>query len=908
MDEIKIYALVNYFRSFFDLTAKFEQDLKYTDETFYKIMQMIQKQKIIVDLTNNDLLEVKKYVDSEFQIFQDDGVVLLDDYEHEQDWYTKIKSDLHNYFWDRYRAFLFKSGWPIEILNQLDFKTLDQLMNYLGDPNFEGKFARRGLVMGDVQSGKTSNYIGLITKAVDAGYKIIILLTGVLENLRRQTQIRVEEGFIGFDVENRTWVGVGLKNQSGIIPKSATSRVNDFTGTAGENTFLYLENENDRTPFIFVTKKNSKTLKKIRDTISNINIKPPKTQIDTSLLIIDDEADNASVNTNQPEEDPTKINSEIRKLLNIFTKSNYVGYTATPFANVFIDPDSQTEMLENDLFPTDFIYSLKSPSNYYGAEKIFLNKDSNIIQRITDSNADFPLKHNKNWDGNILFDSLIEAINSFLLINAIRDLREKSTKNSHRSMLINVSRFIKVQEKIEILVNNKLENILNAVKQSQRLPFKSYIKNSYINKIHKTYEKHYSNTFSWDEIFLTLFDSIKNIVVFKVPSKKKNKQLNYEKFEEFGLRAIVIGGLALSRGLTLEGLTISYLYRNTSTFDVLMQMGRWFGYRNKPREYGDLCKVWLLDQTREYFNEITLSISELRNDLITLSLSKKTPKEFGIRVRNESEKLGITNRNKMRTSKKYVFASDLFGQVLETPFISSNEEVIEKNIKILNSFVGKKSFFHVDGNLLFKNIDRINIIDFLSEINIHEANRITYFQKEEIVQFINDFNFEKFDVVIMSGNGETFNFGNFELKPLERSFDLLDDKTIRVSGTHRRLGGRTDTKYGLDEGKVKQINNQEEKISNLSFMIEGRNPLLIIYLISLKKVSEKDKNISLDEVFKIDKLSSEFEAKKLFPLGLGIGFPADKIRGDTQKKVFYINDRTKWWNLMKRKDSEEDEL
>jgi len=907
MDDNKIYAIVNYFRSYFELRMNFDQDIKYSDEIFYKILKVIQDQEIIGDMTNEDTIEVKKFVDSEFQIHQPDGVVLLDDYEHEQNWYSNIKDSIKSYYWDRYRTHLFNSGWSIEVLNQLDFRTLDQLMNYLGNPNFEGQFSRRGLVMGDVQSGKTSNYIGLITKAVDAGYKVIILLTGVLENLRRQTQIRVEEGFIGFDVENKRRVGVGVKGEPGIIPKSPTSRVNDFTGIAGENTLMHFEDDN--TPFIFITKKNSKTLKKIRDSISNINIVPPRTQVDTSLLIIDDEADNASVNTNDPENDPTIINAEIRKLLNLFTKSNYVGFTATPFANVFIDPDSQTEMLESDLFPRDFIYSLNSPSNYYGPNDIFMKEGAKFIQIISDSNADFPLKHDKNWNENILFDSLVESINAFLLVNAIRDLREQSVKNSHRSMLINISRFIKVQEKIEILVNNKLENITNSIKQAQRLDFNSYIKNNYINSIYETYKKHYSHIYSWNEVFSVLYEAIKDIKIFKVPTKDKNKQLNYDKNEEHGLRAIVIGGLALSRGLTLEGLTISYLYRNTSTFDVLMQMGRWFGYRNKPREYGDLCKIWMLEQTRQYFKEITVSINELRKDLVTLSLSQKTPKEFGVRVRNESEKLGITNRNKMRTSKKYVFASDLFGQVLETPFISADEEAIKENIKLLNSLVSKNIFSRVDGNLLAKDIDKSVLMDFLENVIIHEANRITYFQKEEIVKFINDFKLEIFDVVIISGNAQLVDFGSFDIKPLERSFDLLDDNTIRIGGTHRRLGGTSDTKYGLNQEEIDSVKEEYEKISSTSYMIEGRNPLLIIYPISLKKIIDENdmKKISLEEIQKINKLVDYLIAQKLYPIGFGIGFPSDKARANTQKKIFYINDRTKWWNLMNRKDSEEDE-
>jgi len=906
MDDNKLFAIITNFRSTYDLGFQFGKYNEYNYEIFYQIINDMINSGLVKGLLEEDIKIIKRYVDSEFQIYQKDGIALLDDYEHEHNWYTKDKDNLGNFYWNRYRRYLFESGWSTDILNKLDTNTLDSLMNYLGNPNTNEKFSRKGLVMGDVQSGKTSNYIGLITKAVDAGYKVVILLTGVHESLRRQTQIRVEEGFIGYDVENRKWVGVGLKkSEFNIIPKSVTSRVNDFTGIAGENTFLHFKNEN--TPFIFITKKNSKILKKIRDTITNINIVPPAKKIDTSLLIIDDEADNASVNTSSPEYDPTKINAEIRKLLNLFTKSNYVGFTATPFANVFIDPDSYTEMLEGDLFPKDFIYSLSAPSNYYGAEKIFLNKNQNTVQVIQDSTGEFPLKHDKNWNGHIIFDSLIEAINAFLIINAIRDIREGFHKNSHRSMLVNVSRFINVQERIEFLVTNKLENIVNAIKQSQKLKFKEYIKNEYIKSIYNTYQKHYSNIYNWDEIFECMYEAIKDILIFKIPSKDKKKQLNYEMYEAKGLRAIVIGGLALSRGLTLEGLTISYLYRNTSTFDVLMQMGRWFGYRNKPAEYGDLCKVYMLYQTKKYFEEITTSILDLKNDLKNLVLSKKTPKEFGIRVRNESDKLGITNRNKMRTSKKYVYTSDLFGEVLETPFINSNTEVIKNNLLILEELMSRNEFEKIEGNFFSNQLSANQVLEFLNKLDIHEANRVNYFQKEEIINFIRDYNFEKFDVVIIGGKGDAIKLFNEEIKPSQRSFDLLDDETIRVGGTHRRLGGPSDTKFGLDIDIIKSL-EQDGKISSSIYMIEKRNPILIIYPLFLKIIIEDEKGkLTKEEIVRINNLAENYSKRKLTPIGLGIGFPADKKRANTQKKIFYINDRTKWWTLMNGKDTEEDE-
>lgn len=906
MGDEQLYMIISAFRSLYDLGIKAQKYDCYDENTFNSIILDLIKYGYLKSVSSEDIKEIKRKVDSEFQIYQPDGIALLDDYDHELDWYTKKKDEIDHYFWSRYRAHLFKLGWSIEVLNKLDIDTLDRLMNYLGDPNANEQFSRKGLVMGDVQSGKTSNYIGLITKAADAGYKVIILLTGTLEDLRVQTQIRVEEGFIGWDVEHREAVGVGLNNdENAIIPKSVTSRTNDFTGNSGQNTLLHLSNDN--VPYIFITKKNSKVLKKIRESLRTINIKPPNKQINGSLLIIDDEADNASVNTNSLSDDPTKINAEIRQLLDLFTRSSYVGFTATPFANVFIDPDSKTEMLKSDLFPRDFIYGLNPPSNYNGAEKIFLDPLNETVQLVNDSNEKFPLKHTKDWDGFEVFDSLTEAINAFLLVNAIRDLREGYQKNSHRSMLINISRFINVQEKIEEIVSNIINNIKNAVKQSAKLPFFNYIQNEHIEKLYATYQKHYATNYNWETIFSILYDSIKDIEIFKVPTKNKKKKLNYDKHKETGLRAVVIGGLALSRGLTLEGLTISYLYRNTSTFDVLMQMGRWFGYRNKPVEYGDLCKVWMLPQSKEYFEEITQSIRDLKEDLNNLVKSKKTPKEFGIRVRNESDQLGITNRNKMRTSKKYVLASDLYGEVLETPFISSNINIIKENMNTTKDFITNNEFELVEKSLFLSSVKAEIIIDYLHKMDVHEANRINYFQKEEIVEFIKSNHYKYFDAVIINGDGETYKFDNYLIKTLARTVDLLDNDTIRVSGKHRRLGSPSDTQYGLSKELIKSIRS-ESKLSSSSFMIEGRNPLLMIYPITVKKLEKEPSNkLSADEIDSINLFASNLNENNLTPIGLGIGFPYDENKANTNLKVYYINNRTKWWNLMIRKDNEEDE-
>lgn len=909
MDQKKLLTFLGVFRTTFELSVQLGEIEKYTDQTFSIILEKIKKMYASLHLTSEEQIAIKNRIDSEYQIYQPDGTPLLDDYEHQSKWFSLNKNDSELFYWERYRNHLFKEGFSTSVLETLDLNTTDNLLDLLGNPTEKVTFSRKGLVVGDVQSGKTSNYIGLMTKAADAGYKVIILLTGTIESLRRQTQIRVEEGFVGYDVDSREWVGVGKNSIAGTpIPKSATSRSQDYVSKSGKNTLLKIDGTN--LPIVLITKKNVTTLRNIRLDLTNLNLTPPAKQINTSLLIVDDEADNASINTNDKAFDPTIINSEIRKLLNLFTKSNYVGFTATPFANVFIDPESEDLMLKGDLFPKDFIFALNPPTNYFGTKKIFLNQDNKYINIIDDSNDIFPLIHKKEWNEDYLFPSLIEAINSFLIVNSIRDINEGSLSSSHRSMLINVSRFIKVQEKIEELVLNEFLTIKKHLSLTKGMPPTQAKENKYVKKLYDIYYKFhhqdYKDIINWDLVFQHLYDAIKDIQIFKVPSKDKKKQLDYQKYKETGLRVIVVGGLALSRGLTLEGLSTSYLYRNTSTFDVLMQMGRWFGYRDRPFSYENLCKVWMLDSTKKHFIEISKSIEELKADLVEMYKSKKTPREFGIRVRNESDSLGITDRNKMRNSKKYIHASSLYGELFETPFISLS---LNDNLKNFDTFVefSKTINFEMDGSRYFKKGINVNvIIDLLNKLKIHELNQFTYFHKDHIADFIKKNKYTEFDVGIINGNGEDYLIGgNLNLKLIERNFDLIHDSVLRISGEHRKLGGPKDVSIGLTKMQLSTI-DEMNKNNGKSFLIENRSPVLIFYPIKLR-IKENNGNYTKEETARLNKLAQSTHEKVKFVLGISIGFPKTSNSKLDSKHTYFINIKSDWWNVMKQMENEEDE-
>ena len=634
------------------------------------------------DYSGEEIEAAKRDLTWRYEIRTTPGTSILSDYEEDNFWYDNSKAEIEPKFWTRYKNYLIdEKHFSPNVVSTLGEDTLDQkLMNYILDPNANyGKpVLKRGLIIGDVQSGKTSTYIGFLCKAADAGYKVFILLTGTIESLRRQTQERVEEGFIGIDMSaNKTGgqrVGVGLDNKP-ICAMSMTSRVSDFTGN-NDKIAVSLASNNDAV--VFVIKKNTTTLQKLTKWLLSLNADPVTHKIDMPMLMIDDEADNASVNTSADKEDPTKINKLIRELASIFTKSNYVGFTATPFANVFIDPETTEKMETQDLFPEDFIVSLPTPSNYIGANKIFAKDGEyhNQLTYIKDAGREeadgfsFWFKHTKEWQGN-LPDSLTDAMYAFYVVNAIRDLR--GDHKDHRSMLINISRFVAVQKYIKTQVEDIHRNAYRAIKFN--ITGKDALKDPVIRRIHEIYEKYYSFVeFSWDQIAAKMFDSIENIQIKVVNSSKSSEKLEYPKNDS--LRVIAIGGLALSRGLTLEGLVISYFYRNTSTYDVLMQMGRWFGYR---KNYDDLFRIWTHKDSADWYAEIAEATDKLKDDMSLMRELRQKPKDFGIRVRNNSADLRITAYNKMRNATDEYEMNSYFGGIVETPYLYFDADMMSES-------------------------------------------------------------------------------------------------------------------------------------------------------------------------------------------------------------------------------------
>lgn len=827
-------------------------------------------------------------------IYQEEGYAILGNYEHDYKWYDCwLEENNEQYYWERYKHYLVsQKHFAPKVVDVLENKTLKSIMSYLGNPNDDVKFSIRGLVVGDVQSGKTSNYIGLVTKAADVGYKVILILTGTIESLRKQTQERVEEGFIGYNVVDAQDVGVGRGDK---IPKSFTSRQQDFVSGNDLNTTLKISSYKSE-PMVFVIKKNVSVLRKLFSALKSINTNKQYEKINSSMLLIDDEADNASINTNKEDNDPTKINDYIRKILSLFERSSYVGFTATPFANVFISYDDDDEMLKDDLFPRDFIYSLNPPTNYCGSRKYFFEENYNV-RHIMDGNDNiFPMNHKKEWNGDKLFPSLYHAINSFLIVNTIRDLRDVNL-NTNRSMLINMTRFTQVQLVIKDIVEDYFISIKNAIKQTHKLDDLYALTNPLIKGLKESFEEEYSKIkvngehLKWSNIFSDIYNSIKNIQIIVVNSSKQSTKLNYDNYKNTGLRVITIGGLALSRGLTLEGLCTSYFYRNSSTFDVLMQMGRWFGYREG---YEDICKIFITENSAEYYKDICMSIEYLRKDIIKMGEQHKKPSDYGIRVRNDSQELGITASNKMRNTKKKVDRKSFYGNIFETPYLHRNLDVIEKNIKNTRSLFEKIDINLRDNSVkhpYFKNVPKEYIVEFLKELKIHEANE--NFDVKQLLSFLlrADKELDYFDILIMEGFGTSsrkINIDALDIKdsPLvARSFDVPSDSLIRISQARARLGGRSDAKNGLCDDVIARI---DENAKGQDYMIGGRNPLLIIYFIEPRNdgLCDEEKFTSTSNISEEIRLYLELMNRRYpYLVGYGVGFPQKE--GFSEENTLY---------------------
>ena len=666
-------------------------------------------------------------------------------------------------YWQRYSEYM-EARIPWTALDALDVAT-DEVLSQLEDPTREGAWDRRGLVVGHVQSGKTGNYTGLICKAADAGYKIIIVLAGLHNNLRAQTQIRLDEGFLGFatiaDADELPAVGVGLIDKDmSVRPNAATNRSDkgDFNTAVAAKMNISPEQR----PWLFVVKKNKTVLDRllhwIRNRVAN-HVDPEtgrKLVTNLPLLVIDDESDHGSVDTGEDvvdesgnpdlEHEPRTINRLIRSILHHFSRKAYVGYTATPFANIFIHDRGETQEHGPDLFPAAFITSLAAPSNYVGPGRVFGSASSTpedlpLVRPLSDDEFQpwMPPRHKNGcrprWQGkDCVPDSLAEAIRSFVYACAIRKLRGQGSK--HCSMLIHVTRFTSVQnavvnqvaEYVRDLKGRFLRGIeLEAIEASMRTEYQETFLPGMLRIRSALIEGETLEDFSWADIRAVLPDVLSDIRVREINGTAKDA-LDYAENDGTGLKVIAIGGDKLARGLTLEGLCTSYFLRTARMYDTLMQMGRWFGYRDG---YLDACRLYTSQEMVEWFGHIADAAEELRQEFDNMVAAGATPKQFGLRVKSHSV-LTVTSRAKMRNARAMQLTYS--GDLLQTIVFSNRKEDIAANFNATDRFISalgpsmdlNDQHFVPQGQKwnghLWRNVPALNVISFLRDYRTHSAS------------------------------------------------------------------------------------------------------------------------------------------------------------------------------------------
>lgn len=775
-------------------------------------LNMVHARRNPPGVTDDEIELIAKEIEAKEGIKAGLGAVV--DGEDFEQWLDDAKPTIEPFYWNRYQKLLLQNGLPKDVVISTD-KVTDTILSRLGNPDKQVPWDRRGMVVGHVQSGKTANYTGLICKAADAGYRLIIIIAGIHNNLRNQTQERVDEGLLGYD-SGKNW-GQEIAGRKYVLgagefdpsrrPVPLTTRIFDFNkARASEDSSgfgAYVE------PVVFVIKKNHRTLENLLEWLRDTSVRDEKAMIDQPMLLIDDEADNASINTKYGKKLVTTINGQIRDLLNMFHRSCYVGYTATPFANIFIDPDQDDEMYNEDLFPRDFIIGLDAPSNYFGPTKIFVDglpedHDPTWLRYITDNEDILPIKHKIDHELDALPSSLTQALQTFLLARTIRNMRGQ--KAAHCSMLVNASRFTAVQGRLRNRLHETLERIQNAARINASRGTAA-LNDPEIAALHAVWLAEYSETEpDWPAIQSELLDAIASAKIVEVNSRAND--LDYSNSGERGQTVVAVGGFSLSRGLTLEGLTVTWFLRNTMMYDTLMQMGRWFGYRGG---YEDLCRIWMPSEAIDWYAFIANAADELHDELLTMEKAKATPRMFGLAVRSHPASLLVTARNKLGSGQKVTMRIGLSNKFVETAKVSIKRSDLTANLDLAKSLISKinAGTFHEEKTQwgrLIRGVPVGYVDEFLAGWRNEDRSVTT--DPRPIRSYIrarkND-QLQTWDVLIPSlEKGTTDDTLGTSIVPANRSVDLHDLKHefMSFSGKKMRVASRGIEKAGVDASKA----------------------------------------------------------------------------------------------------------
>ena len=655
---------------------------------------------------------------------------------------TTVTSVRHNWYkgpsenskrWNHFYKTLVDQGHiGEETLEDLN-KSTTKILNLNPSPVAVPKYSSRGLVMGHVQSGKTTNFLGVASKAADEGYRLIIVLSGITNNLRDQTQDRLESA-----IDKSHWY---MLTEKGV----------DFKAGKANAQFL-LSNTSNR--HIAVVKKNKSRLVSLYNWLNSANA---ITRNSLPVLIIDDECDQATVNAGTQQK-RNAINKALQDLIDpdFLPKNAYIGYSATPFANILADTTDET-----GIYPKDFVVSLDASPGYFGAAALFGseveevdgsdNSGVDILRNIPNNDVDLvaPPKNRlkvEEWEPELV-DSLRDSIHWFLLATACRWARGSKAKWS--SMMIHTSSNIRPHEKTVELVSKYLEAVNLASLEADLAALWS-------KEIGKAKSLRTGSEVSWAEVWKALPQVLSAVGVIMDNSKSIDR-LDYSP-ESKPYPVIVVGGNTLSRGLTLEGLVSSYFLRTSNAYDSLMQMGRWFGYRPG---YEDLQRIWMSNEkpylTSFWFRELSIVEDEIRQQIALYAREGLSPISLGIRIKSLPG-MAITAAAKMKSAVK---AQIGFGRSRQqTILFKVDKKSLKSNIDAAEQLVSELAPTWADngeGWQLSKNAGVGTVLTFINKYQMHPDVRTL--NPELLTKYIQNLNSEKellkWNVAIYSNKTKT---------------------------------------------------------------------------------------------------------------------------------------------------------
>lgn len=674
------------------------------------------------------------------------------------DWFQDKPDDSN---WHRYADLLDRKGWPDNVKQNIDTSTRTT-MNFLFDPKNSNNEKKYGLIVGYVQSGKTADYTGLIARAADSGYNLIIVLAGLHNNLRRQTQIRLEREVMG---KSKHPEGKHVMPPDNYDWYMLTTKEDDFQ-TMSDSGFLSGNN-----PVIGVVKKNKSPLTKLHDMLMSF---PEEKRSKLNLLLIDDEADHATINTKKKDgelefcqicgsimesfdddcedcgmiydeeeddeiSDATIINTRVRQILGLFPRSAYVGYTATPFANVLISEKDDHPTLGKTLYPRDFIIALPKPDGHMGLDEFFPsvwneeNQTESQVRIIPNDHAEELRSYEDDGYMEPNFnvpESLENAIIDYLLSGAAR--RVRGHQNFHHSMLIHTKHTISNQSPVAAKVKTLSDYWNNHLLNDYSIQGKE-LKERFRKRWNKHFLSHDSTVETWDKIEPELMLFVhEGYSVLEINSSTEHN-LDYDANQSKGLKVIAVGGNRLSRGLTLEGLCSTFFIRESRMYDTLTQMGRWFGFRPG---YHDLVRLHVTPTLVEWFHWLAGVETELRSDIARYGESGLLPKHLSVRILRHRKMLP-TSSSKMRHAKGFAGGMDSSCPRMKK-FLYDQTTLLSDNISSTASLLtslGPPSENPVDASLLWKGADPDSIISFIQGFRTHKDDNS--FNKTDIINHIN---------------------------------------------------------------------------------------------------------------------------------------------------------------------------